>query len=97
MIIIFLVNTLIDKDGGFLSYNQFTNIYGAVNTNFLECFSLIQAVKKYFRQSGQVHLIRDDEPLLPFHIFLLVLDNTGNKKSFNILNYSGEVPTGQKK
>ena len=94
---IFLVNTLINKDGEFLSYNQFTNIYGGVKTNFLEFFSVIQAVKKYFRQSGQVHLIREDEPLIPFHILPLVLDNTGNKKSYKILNYSGEIPTGQKK
>ena len=34
IIIFFLVNTLINKDGGFLSYNQFTNIYGGVKTNF---------------------------------------------------------------
>ena len=68
-----------------------------MKTNFLEFFSVIQAVKKYFRQSGQVHLIREDEPLIPFHILPLVLDNTGNKKSYKILNYSGEIPTGQKK
>ena len=37
---IFLVNTLINKDGGgFLSYNQFTKIYGGVKTNFLDFFS----------------------------------------------------------
>ena len=68
-----------------------------MKTNFLEFFSVIQAVKKYFRQSGQVHLIREDEHLIPFHILPLVLDNTGNKKSYKILNYSGEIPTGKKK
>ena len=33
--------------------------------------------------------VREDEPLIPFHILPLVLDNTGNKKSYKILNYSG--------
>ena len=67
---------MINKDGGFLSYNQFTNIYGGVKTNFLEFLSVIQAVKKYFRQTGTVHLM--DDPLITFHILPRVLDNTGN-------------------
>ena len=35
-----------------LSYNQFTNIYSGVKTSFLEFFSVIQAVKKYLKQSA---------------------------------------------
>ena len=45
----------------------------------------------------QLNVIREDEPLIPFHILPLFLDNTGNKKSYKILNYSGEIPTGLKK
>ena len=36
--------TLINKDGGFLIFYQFTNIYGGVKTNFLLFFIVIQAV-----------------------------------------------------
>ena len=60
--------TLINKDGGFLIFYQFTNIYGGVKTNFLLFFIVIQAVKKHLKQSSRVYLIREDKPLSTFHI-----------------------------
>ena len=35
--------------------------------------------------------------MYPFYILTLLFDNSGNKKSYKILNYKYEIQTGQKK
>ena len=94
---IFFVNTLIHKDWAFLSYNQITNIDCGVRTNLFEVLSVIQEVKKHLKQCGQSHLNKKNKLLMPLHILLLALDNSGNKNSYKMLNYSREIPLGKKK
>ena len=56
----FLVNTLINIQRGiFKTLPVYKHVWWSEN-KLLEFFSVIQAVKKYFKQSGQVHLIRED-------------------------------------
>ena len=74
------VNSLLDEEGKFMTYNNFINVYKNVKTNFLEFLSVTQAIKKCMRDLSVTNLNKEQEPFIPLHIIPLLLDNKENKK-----------------
>ena len=71
---IIFINDLIDEYGHFLKLTQFGEIY-KVNRNFINCISLINAVKSFistFSDLKDEHLYKINNPIFPFKLRLLL-------------------------
>ena len=73
---IYFINDIIDKNGYFLTYEQFKNKYDNI-ANFLEYTSLISSIKEYIKRlkiDPDVQLL---EPIMPLALSILLQSKKG--------------------
>lgn len=85
---------LVNDNGELYSQEEFSNITG-IQTNYLQYYGTIQAIKSYIKHTNLTLHHKEQYPFIPSHICFLLKQNKGSRTMYNVLNQNREVPTGK--
>ena len=87
---------LIDNNGQFLSFEEFTNRFG-INSNFLSYQGIIQSLKKLKDSCADKRTTNLQRPIIPVLINILLKDEKGCQSIYKILTTNNTEPTAERK
>ena len=77
------------------SHGKFRDNVSGVQTNSLQYYGIIRAIKVYLKEIKKKCLHKQNNPFIPIHILPFVQQQKGTKIMYNVLSQNKDVPTGK--
>ena len=82
---------LLDRDGNFLSFNEFKCPYSLEKTNFLQCSQVVSAIPNHLLQKARELIAFSDGSVMNDYLTCFPLDENNN---INLLKTKPKLVTG---